>query len=170
MLIYTGARLGEIIKLHKKDIKKVGSVWSVTLHLEEGGHLKNEPSIRRIPIHKDILKPFLNWLNTRPTGPLWPDCWKKDGDAIVSSSGAVSQRLNRRLRSAGILDKKKKTHSLRHTFKDILRHVCSDEEIRDSLQGHAGHAGVGRDYGNGHYMRKIQSVVDRIDLSEIKCE
>jgi site-specific recombinase XerC len=67
MLIYTGARLGEIAQLHKKDVENVGSVWSLTLHLEEGGHLKNEPSIRRVPIHKDILKPFMNWLNTRPS-------------------------------------------------------------------------------------------------------
>lgn len=174
LLRYTGARLGEIAQLHKDDVKRHhDGTWYVKIHDEGARHVKTVSSVRDVPLHAAVADNFLAWVRSRPAGPLWPGCWREveadgGGTQLVPAPEATSKRLNRRLRVAGVTDPRKTLHSLRHACKDALRHVCPDEELRDAILGHTGAATVGRRYGEGHYLRRLAEVINRINSVEIR--
>ncbi|MCG5241964.1 site-specific integrase [Azospirillum doebereinerae] len=174
LLRYTGARLGEIVQLHKDDVKRHhDGTWYIRIHDEGERHVKTSSSVRDVPLHVAVAEGFLSWVQSRPAGALWPDDWKEvpadgGGTRLAPSPVSTSKRLNRRLRTAGVTDPRKTLHSLRHAFKDMLRHVCGDEELRDAILGHTGSATVGRRYGEGHYLRRLAEVINMIDPAEIR--
>lgn len=168
LLVYTGARLGEIAQLRKSDIIVRGDVPCISISDDEGRRVKTPGSVRVVPIHRDIRFEFVSWVQGRPDGPLWPGYWREDNGQMVPHSDPASKRWNRSLLLAGVHNDKKCIHSLRHAYKDWLRETTSDEELRDAIMGHTGHGGVGRDYGSGHYIEKLRREIDKIDLEEIK--
>lgn len=174
LLRYTGARLGEIVQLHKDDVKRHhDGTWYIRIHDEGDRHLKTASSVRDVPLHAAVMADFLAWVQSRPAGALWPNDWKEvpadgGGTRLAPSPVSTSKRLNRRLRTAGVTDPRKTLHSLRHAFKDALRHTCPDEELRDAILGHTGSATVGRRYGEGHYLRRLAEVINRINPAEIR--
>lgn len=56
---YTGARLGELVQLHIKDVILDHGVPHISINEDDGGHvkhLKSDAAIRTIPIHSDLLE------------------------------------------------------------------------------------------------------------------
>lgn len=134
--LYTGARLGELCQLTKADVVAEEGVLflSVSADAEAGRTVKTRNSVRRVPVHKQLLADgFEEWVAERPGDRLFP--WE---------SAVASKRLMRRFRDAG-LGKGKVFHSLRHTFISAARTVM-EEEWREKLTGHRSQR-VGRAYG-----------------------
>lgn len=167
LLIYTGARLGEVAQMRKADVAVRGGVPCVLIHDDEGRRVKNSGSVRAVPLHRDIRAGFVNWVQSRPDGPLWPRYWREVDGVKVPHTDPASKRWNRALLLAGVHGDKKCVHSIRHAYKDWLRVGTHDEEMRDAIMGHSG-GGIGRDYGSGHFVQKLQREIDKIDLKTIK--
>lgn len=167
LLIYTGARLGEVAQMRRSDVAVRGGVPCILIHDDEGRRVKNGGSVRAVPLHRDIRAEFVAWVQTRPDGPLWPRYWREVDGVMMPHTDPASKRWNRTLLLAGVHGNKKCVHSLRHAFKDWLRVNTRDEELRDAIMGHSG-GGIGRDYGAGHFIQKLQREIDKIDLRSIR--
>jgi integrase len=148
LALYTGARLGEICQLEREDIRKEENHWEIHIKDDPDAdkRVKNRNSIRRVPIHKQLITDgFLDW--TKP----------KKGRLFGMSSSVASKRLNRRIKSAGIEGKGKVLHSFRHTFKTAAREVMG-QEFHDKITGHAAQS-VGQRYGQ---YRNLKLEIDKV--------
>ena len=159
LLACTGARLAEITGLAVGEVLEEGTVLNIQFnHLRR---LKNEPSIRMVPI---VDQQSVEALRSRTEGrnplePVFPR-YGRDGGAD-SASAVVSKWLTK----IGLRDPNaampKTTHSLRHTFKDALRDVGVQRDIADMIQGHT--AGEAADnYGSLELMRAKREGTEKV--------
>ena len=63
--LHTGCRLNELCQLHVSDVKPIGRLWCLDINNESPDKsLKNEPSIRTIPIHQVLIDlGFVKYVN-----------------------------------------------------------------------------------------------------------
>lgn len=150
--LYSGARLGEICQLTKSDIRSIEGVlcFNIQPDVEAGKSVKTRSSIRKVPVHRQLLDDgLLKWIDGQP------------GDRLFTSASApTSKRLNRRMRDAGLGDSKV-FHSFRHTFKGAARQVMG-QEWHDRLSGHAA-TSVGQSYG-GYDLPTLKAKIDLIEF------
>jgi integrase len=166
----SGMRLEEIAGLRVRDLaldEETGR-WVFEVRHYEGRSLKTASSLRRVPVHKELVR--LGLVKYRETlveagaaldDPLWPDV--KAGSAGRPRSALWSKWFGRYLRAAGgVPDRRKAFHSFRHTFKRACRDAGLPEEVHDALTGHAGNGGVGRGYGAGVSLGPLVQAMDRV--------
>ncbi len=115
--LYTGARIREISQLRLKDIVKDGELWCFDITDEDETGTKNEPSVRRIPIHPDILAlGFLDYVDdvraVSPSGLLFPYL----PESINGYGDQPSKSFSRYLKALGIKSREKVFHSFRSTL------------------------------------------------------
>lgn len=156
MGLFTGARLGELVKLQSRDIHhdSHAGVWVMSL----SG--KNDNSTRQVPVPQVLIEMgFLNYVfGTRRQldQPLFPHRAMnptREADPSKHASRAFGEYLDR----IGIDDPLKVFHSLRHTVISrmhvcgvpvgdaelIVGHAAQDNAIRSDLaRSHSGRSGV----------------------------
>lgn len=157
MLIYSGARPGELFDLKKTDVNLEEEYFVVI----EG---KNENAKRRVPIHKKTMPFFEHWMN-------------KDGEYLVTklNGGKFNFKTGHRtymdsywtpvLEEIGIYKYKAedgtmqehRPHDTRHTFTSMWQEKKLDEVFRRKIQGHSGQ-GIG------------EQVYTHIDMENLKAE
>ena len=140
VLIYTGARPLEIAQLRPCDVEN--GVISINDH--DGKLIKNEASIRNIPIHPAIADFEL---------------FAKSGGQLVFKSfetiqdrkaEALSFRFTRLIRKQlKITDQRKTLYSLRHCFADACRNAGVPHGIQYQLMGHVESNKNAAGYGTG---------------------
>ena len=73
---YSGARVGEIADATTHDVYQVEDMWVLDIrtdYREEGQEIKNEMSIRRFPLHPQVIaEGFIDYARSLPAGPLFP--------------------------------------------------------------------------------------------------
>lgn len=140
-----GMRPSEVAGLRRSTILLDHEIPHVNV-AEEGRTLKNKNSRRTLPlvgVALDVMKHF-------------PDGFPRYRNRTTCLSTTISQYL----RKNGLCPKEGQSfYSLRHTFKDRLRAVDWDEELRDVLMGHATDK---EDYGEGHSLKRKQEVLLRM--------
>jgi len=140
-----GMRPSEVAGLRRSTILLDHEIPHVKI-AEEGRTLKNKNSRRTIPlvgVALEVMKHF-------------PDGFPRYRNRTACLSTTVSKYL----RDNGLCPKEGQSfYSLRHTFKDRLRAVDWDEELRDVLMGHATDK---EDYGDGHSLKRKQEVLQRM--------
>jgi integrase len=149
LLSYTGARLAEITGLRCsdviEDIENGGGIH-IIIQPNEIRSLKNLQSRRKVPVLGDALACLKAYLAQRQESKsigIFQN-YGRDGGA-----SAASTLLLKHLRAAGISEKTKVIHSLRHTIKQALRDVGCPVDVSNAIQGHtSGH--VSESYGSGH--------------------
>lgn len=172
--IFTGARLMEAVQLVREDVGCEEGIWFIDINddSEDGGkRVKNRSAVRRIPIHPELKRlGFLDFVTMAEAGGrLFRDIQiGPDSHRHVHASKA----FNKLLLVAGVKDKRKVWHSLRHSFEQACRNSRVDSAIMDQLQGHSqrGMRGV---YGEGYTLPVlydgIQSVrYEGLDLGHIQ--
>lgn len=154
LALYTGARLEELGQLHPDDIHQEdcgkGSVWVMEItDRQEGQHLKNSGSRRRIPIHGELIRlGFIKFAQSQSGERIFHQL---KVDVFGTLTGNWSKWFGRYLRKVcGVHDKRMVFHSFRHTFKDQCRLAGIDEAIHDALTGHSSGT-VSRHYGGLNY-------------------
>ncbi|WP_457587223.1 DUF6538 domain-containing protein [Ensifer canadensis] len=172
LTLYSGARLMEAVQLLRQDIGFENDIWFIDINEEQTGkRVKNEASVRRIPVHSTLVKlGFLEFVTTVSEGErLFSDI--NIGPAKQRHRHA-SKMFNKLLSVAGIKGPKKVWHSLRHNFEQACRDSGVDSAIMDQLQGHSqkGMRGV---YGEGYRLpalnEGIQSIrYEGLDLSYLQ--
>jgi integrase len=172
--IFSGARLMEAVQLTRQDVGFENGIWFVDINdddADEGKRVKNVSSLRRIPVHPELIRlGFLDFVDTIQGGDrLFPDI--EIGPATQRHRSA-SKAFNKLLQVAGIKDKRKVWHSLRHSFEQVCRDSRVDSAIMDQLQGHS-QKGMRGEYGEGYKLPELKEGIDAIrydglDLSHIQ--
>ena len=136
-----GLRREELCQLMPEDIKERDGIHYLDLSPTHGRRLKNDTSVRRVPIHRFILDlGFLAFVERQRKRRgcifLFPDINPqaesgKRGDPLTKAFGS-------HVRNIGIKDEKIVMHSLRHTFRTALANTGLPERWIDMVMGHEG--------------------------------
>lgn len=166
--LLTGARIGELVFLQKRDIRQVNGVWvaDFTRQIEVGDErsrrrLKTTQSRRLMVLHKKLVElGFVEWALRRSN----PSPWIFDiFHSAASPKNAASKRYQRLFNLWGLSKEHEEVfHSLRHTFKDWMRAQKVDERTIALQTGHSLH-GVALQYGT-----KILRTDEQIQISKIE--
>lgn len=129
--LYTGARLGQICDIELSFFEKVGEVHVLNFKIKN----KNKASIRKVPIHVDLIE--LGLLE-------YVDKQKKKGrlKLIQISSKKASKFFTDFKRTCGIFDENKVFHSFRATAVDCLKQNGVGYDERCEYVGHSSGGGV----------------------------
>ncbi|MDN7994751.1 site-specific integrase [Burkholderia orbicola] len=166
--LYTGARVEELCQLAPDDVYEEAGHWCVQFvyNAERGQRVKNLGSIRRIPIHADLIRlGFVKYMQSRKgTSRLFDLAVDRHGKA----SSSWVKWFGTYLRNVcGVTNPRMTFHSFRHTFKDACRAAGIRREVSDALTGHSdGSASSG--YGGDFYpLAPLIEAVGRIRLPDL---
>ena len=138
--LYTGARISELAQLHTDDVKfteEAGWVVSIEEDPDEGQEVKNEHSIRELPVHPELIRlgfsDYVNAIKGQGPGPLWPGIVRTE---LNGAGGKISQWFGRYKGDKGF-GPNYVFHSFRHTLETRLRAMSVPQYQINALAGHA---------------------------------
>ena len=168
--LYTGARIDELCQIFPYDIRQTNEgLWFLHIHKNDGNTVKNENSIRRVPIHPDLISlGLIEYIEDvkaiAPSGRLFPylNYCKKNGYASVPSK-AFARYLDRK--EINITSSKKVFHSFRSTLVQLLEDNHVHAKHIQSLIGHAEAGALPVHYGKKVELKQLKNwVVIEIDF------
>ena len=115
-LWYSGMRIGELAGIYPENIHTDVQIPYFDLKHQENRRLKNDESIRKIPIH--------------------PACLAYVDRLYLSKSKSPGQSWSENFRRNLGLPKGDGAHSLRHSFTSRMRQAGCDSVVLDRLLGH----------------------------------
>ena len=132
--VFTGARLGEILQLHKMDIQNIDGVWCIVFKEEADKQLKEETSAGVVPIAQQLIDiGFLQFVDNCKTTRLFPD-EPRDKHGRFSN---FTKRFNTYRTNIGVNSTDTVFHSFRHTMRTVLVELECPEAVIDSILRHA---------------------------------
>jgi hypothetical protein len=162
---FSGARVGEIADATTYDVYMVGDMYVLDIRIdyrEEGQEIKNEVSIRKFPLHPQIIaEGFIEYWLSLPPGPLFPAFSlghdNRRGDA---ASREISEWIRDDL---GIRDpspklRYKPNHSFRNYAKTQWRNVKIEQETHDAITGHGSSKDESRNYGEYELKLMLEAI------------
>lgn len=160
--LYTGMRSGEIIQLHRNDVREEDGLWVFVNQLEgdEDKKLKTASSKRFVPIHASLIKlGLLDHVMKTPQGArLFPEI-KLGKDGYYSSP--FSKWWTRYAKVCGFYSEDTAFHSFRHTFIDAMRDAQATDQAIKQVVGHSD-GSVTAGYGKGMALPVLRDIVDRV--------
>ncbi|GBQ21380.1 site-specific integrase [Tanticharoenia sakaeratensis] len=145
----SGARIGEIAQLWPSDIMQNEGVWVLNISRDGDKRAKNRASIRRTPIHSEVIRIGLIEL-ARERDRLGEKLLLPGVPAPVQGSAShgltkwMSEKARDRLAPDAI--KGQGWHSFRHTLQELSREAENLDSVSDRLAGRKP-AGAGGSYG-----------------------
>lgn len=118
ILYHCGLRVSELTQLTKADYVEIEGIKCISINNSEGKSIKNESSIRNIPLSEGLLA--LGIWEKKPV--------MKYGDNRTMN--AVTQAFKR-------IGLKRSTHCFRHSLSNRLRDTNADDSTRCFILGHA---------------------------------
>jgi integrase len=173
--LYTGARLGELVQLHIRDVHFDEPIPHISIDEQNEGvvggaprkHVKSAAGIRKVPLHPDIIElGFTQFIEARrksagnPSKRLFPEFpYGADGQA----STVASKWFGRFMSSVGLTDPMLVFHSLRHNAEDAFRDAEKPQYVIDRILGHSD-GSVSAGYGNGINLETAYNAVCSMKL------
>ncbi|HAU5442263.1 hypothetical protein CDU00_07690 [Cronobacter sakazakii] len=160
LLIYTGARRGEIAKLKASQVKFDTDCKRYYLHIAEDGNGKKENATREVALHVDLIAyGFIEYANGKE-GYLFPDVASTSLNQLTQDFIDIRDDLN-----IAALDKdgsRRAIHSLRHTFITYASGWMKDLTHLQHVIGHAisSKAGISKRYINAIPLESLIYIVD----------
>jgi integrase len=165
---YTGMRLEEIAQLTAIDIRDVqangATVTVFDIHNGSINTLKNESSVRLVPVHSELVRAgLLDYVKTLPQdGPLFPGLKRRK-----SKGGKVGARLGelfrKQLVALGIKRPGICFHSFRHTVAGRLEAAAVSQTDAARVLGHAIAGESYGTYSSGPGLKRLAAVVEAIE-------
>jgi len=157
----TGTRIAEISGLAVTDVNLDGETPYIHIQPQPWRSLKNDSSVRRVPLVSFALDAAKVAVQKAGDGPaLFARYAKENGNTNASAT------INKRLKHWGI-----GSHGFRHGMKDLLREVGCPDVIQKEIQGHAGE-GHAANYGQGYSLKVkcewLSKAVDLIDAAAVE--
>lgn len=172
--LFSGARLGELAGLTVPQFKKQKGIWYFDVLEEDDGGVKNDNSIRSIPIHKTLIEMGLMDYITNlkdKTGHIFPNAKK----TMNGYGKNMSRRFNEEYLTKKLLinHQQKKFHSLRSTFINRMTYLNIHPAILQGIVGHYKQEKV--DFSSAHfsvYQQKkpieiMKEFIDKLEYPEI---
>ncbi|MFC5078483.1 Phage integrase family protein [Vibrio thalassae] len=133
MLRFTGTRLNEVCGLFATDIVHIDSIPCIVINEGmEGQRIKNNNSVRLIPIHSELIRlGFMDFVESRCGGRLFPELPLVNGYYSHNASKWFARR-----RSQLGLGKGLDCYSFRHRFITELRENDTSFPTIMSIAGH----------------------------------
>jgi hypothetical protein len=162
---FSGARVGEIADATTHDIYMVGEMYVLDIrtdYRDERQAIKNEASIRKFPLHPQIIaEGFIEYWQSLPPGALFPAFSlghdNRRGDA---ASREISEWIRDDL---GVKDlspklRYKPNHSFRNYVKTQWRNAKIEEETHDAITGHGSSKDESRNYGEYELKLMLEAI------------
>ena len=154
LLITTGMRIDEAALLTWEQYQEIEGIRCFSLI---GAKVKNRGSQRIVPIPDCVRLPAVG------VDRLFNYRRDTDGKATTTAGQAVNPIIqnisNEHLRNSA--------HSLRHTFKDLMRNAGVPKDMHDFITGH-GSGDAGGSYGEGHSVKNRYEAMMRVDHKWLK--
>jgi len=153
---YTGARVGEIIQLRKKDISVEEGI-NVLLITPEAGTVKTGEA-RKVPIHSHLIdEGFLEFVAQVKGQYLFAEADK--GPPSAGKLRSIRNRVEAMVRVHVPDPEVQPNHGWRHTFKTVGREAGIEANVLDAIQGHSFKTEGGR-YGT-FSVKARKAAIDR---------
>lgn len=170
LALFQGARMNELCQLYKEDIIEVDGVWCININRNQDKAIKNDDSVRMIPLHETVIRSgFLTYIQNLTTPRLWPNLEKVEKYADAKEEeGRYSKEFSRWYRtkinrSYITNDPKKVFHSFRHTAAVSLIRAQVPGEYIAALLGHTQDLQMTfNTYGEAIAPKILKPYVDRI--------
>ena len=157
LLATTGMRLDEVALLCYEDVKIDEDTGIRYFDLTgDDKLLKNEGASRRVIPVPDVIS-----LPVGRSGRIFDYPVDKDGKAENAASKALLRQISKVKTNE---NENLVVHSLRHTYKDMLRDAGIPKDLQDFLLGHAA-SSVGESYGQGYSLVSKRNAIEQLDLS-----
>lgn len=172
ILLYTGARLGEVCQLLPTDVVKEDGVWCFNIDESGGKRVKTAAGIRKVPIHQALIRMGILDLADKQRGT---DRLLHDVPPTVEGYNHYASRwgldyLKHVLGDRNAEGEKYVLHGFRHTMETMLRGIEGVEEwVQHAIIGHE-YKHVSERYGKKPVSRlnsALQLVDFGIDLSHL---
>lgn len=165
--LYSGMRLGEIVQLHRNDVRQIDGVWAFDINRAEDDDkkVKTETSLRKVPVHKVLIDLGLiaRCHDAKLGKRLFPDL-------PAAQNGYYSHNFSkwwgRYGETFGFRTTRKVFHSFRHLFADALRDLEAPEYVLKSIMGHADSSTTNK-YGVGVGLDVRRSYVDNVKFDVV---
>jgi len=167
--LYQGMRINEISQLYVDDIYKRDGVYCIDINRKtKDKRLKNNASIRVIPIHQKLIDLGLinHVVKQRANGEirLWSNL-KLGLEGYGTNFRKWYGTYNRKYVTK---DSTKTFHSFRHSFTDTLKKISLNESIDHQalkyLLGHSFRDDITMDvYSHGYHMSELKMVLDKLN-------
>lgn len=150
LLSDSGMRIAEAVGLRWVDVHLEGPTPYLSLKPDEARRLKNDHSIRNVPLVGAGLWAISQAAKKRTCEFVFPRYIDFDAETPTQNATSASKTVNDWIRNHNIEDKGDKgSHSFRHALNDRLRDVEAPKEIREALCGWK-ETGMAGHYGKGH--------------------
>lgn len=127
---HTGARVGEMVQLRKRDVILEGGVWTLVI-TPDAGTVKTG-KVRRIPLHPQLVEMGFPEFAARARGEYLFSASRPD------HRGGPRNRLREWVRSIITDTRVQPNHGWRHRFITKAREAGVDQEKRRMITGHSG--------------------------------
>jgi len=176
LALYTGARANELCQLLVEDVYALDDILVFDINDKHNKKVKTKNAIRKIPIHKTILKlGFENYIETvKRSGEakLFPDL---KPDRHKDSARKLSRFFNESYKSYnGLLDRcgiekhtdigKKVFHSFRHTLINQWKQQRLDSSILKQIAGHSKSDLTLDTYGKDFPLNEVHKELNKINF------
>ncbi|MBQ9353660.1 tyrosine-type recombinase/integrase [Phyllobacterium sp.] len=153
----TGARLSEIAGLEVQDVVVDGTATPhIDIRFNALRRLKNNASVRKVPLAGDALAAATEALSGKVDGPLFKRYGRDRG------GDAASAALMKSVRKI-VSDKRVTVHSLRHNMQDRMIKAGVSEHDRKLILGHAIN-GEGNRYGSDAARLEVTTAAMRLTV------
>jgi integrase len=158
--LFTGGRLEELCQLATDDVYIEDEHWCVrfVVNTERGQRVKNAGSVRRIPLHPELIRlGFVRYVESRRGESRLFDLPRNRHGRV---GPGWSKWFGEYLRNVcKVSDTRMTFHSFRHGWKDAARAAGVARDVMDAYQGHSdGSASSG--YGSEFY--PLQPLIEAI--------
>ena len=162
LLIWTGARPGEVCQLRREDVGTEDGIAFIHVrdeHVEQS--TKAAASVRRVPLHPAIKADYLAFLAGH-AAPWVFRSFVHRGDS--GRSTGLTEWFSPILREdCEITDKRLVLYSVRHTFHDAMRNAKIHPDIQRALVGHEGRDVHEKVYGEGPALTVLAAELAKVD-------
>lgn len=164
LALYTGARLEELAQLNTDDIKCLNDVYYLDIHEQGANQLKTPHSIRKIPLHIDIIEAGLfRYAESRAGAEKLFTLGHLEG-----TYGKLVSQWFTRVKNKLNFPATKVFHSFRHTFRDLAVESRVPSEHIKALLGHTQGDMTHGVYGSGFSLSLLNESVQQIDFSCVR--
>lgn len=161
--LFTGMRPEEFVEADTRDIQIVDGEWCLLLNYDyRTSDLKNDESIRPVPLHRAILAAeFIEYVESLPPGPLFP---MLKTNRYGKRAPDASRKLGVWLRETAMIENPRKVNnSHRHSVISILCNLGVRETTAKRIAGHAISGDVHEDYIH----RSVEALKAAVELIPI---